>query len=145
MGSYINKKVSSIQNLKKYHVHQTSTKKIPLINTENKFSLPPSLSLSLFQNKRRELANIEPSSAYLLASCIVPHNDTCLIKINCKRNYTILKLGIIFVTLNLPLITKYCVFLCVSQDFETQKFTPKIDLDLYTGNNFQVLNTAFLT
>ena len=32
----------------------------------------------------------------------------------------------------------YRIFRCISRDFKTEKFAPKIDLDLYTDDNFKV-------
>ena len=32
----------------------------------------------------------------------------------------------------------YRIFRCISRDFKTEKFAPKIDLDLYTDDKFKV-------
>ena len=34
--------------------------------------------------------------------------------------------------------SKFRIFRCISRDFKTEKFAPKIDLDLYTDDNFKV-------
>ena len=35
-------------------------------------------------------------------------------------------------------LVAYRIFRCISRDFKTEKFAPKIDLDLYTDDNFKV-------